>query len=652
MASKYIKKFKVPNNFENILSDFAKEILRNQPKDIIEFGIEYFKGLETNTKLDYKDKGENRPENYKRPENQEPNIISAPNKLEISQGDQNRLQRSMDKIDRINKEPVPVPEKEKGKKEEKKDEEINTKSEVELGRHVSKYIHEEEKETDEVKKILREEVYVKKEETVIKNGEVIKKETTEERYVKGNDQNGQNILPEKSEEEKTVIKKQEEPKTKGRYGGVVGDNEEHKKEYDDWFTKHSIDKQVIDYKPEEKKDENFERNEIGYKTWFNNHSERSIDQNQSGEIEKEKEEKNEKKISMEYRYLGNSGLRVSALGWGSMMMGSDKHENNVNAIKTLFSHGINFFDSAEIYDLGKCESELGKAIKELKIPREKIVVTTKIFRNGMDPNDSFLSRKHILEGLQQSLKRLQMDYVDVIFCHRYDKNTPIEEICRAMNYIIEKGMAFYWGTSEWDADQIVLAQKICQKLKLIGPIVEQTQYNLLHRNRIEREYANLFKDFKLGITVWSPLFSGVLTGKYIDSTPDESRYKKHSDLNGYGLDYYFQNKKEIDEKLIKLRDLAKNKLNCNLAQLSIAWILANSDISTIILGSTKMSQVEDVLPAVKIYKKLDKNILKEIEEIMGNSSIGPWDYETFTLLKNRRNELLGVDYVAKPDFTK
>ena len=355
---------------------------------------------------------------------------------------------------------------------------------------------------------------------------------------------------------------------------------------------------------------------------------------------------------MEYRYLGNSGLRVSALGWGSMMMGNDTDENNVNAIKTLISHGVNFFDSAEIYDMGKCETALGKAIKELKIPREKIVVTTKIFRNGMDPNDTFLSRKHILEGIKQSLKRLQMDYVDVIFCHRPDKNTPLEETCRAMNYVINKGMAFYWGTSEWDADQIMMAHKICEKLNLISPIVEQTQYNLLHRERIEREYSNLFKHFKLGITVWSPLFSGALTGKYIDSTPEDSRYKKHNELNGYGLDYYFQNKKEIDEKLIKLRDLAKNKLNCNLAQLSIAWILANPDISTIILGSTKMSQVEDVLPALQVYKNLDKNILKEIEEIMGNAAVGPWDYETFTLLKNRRNQLLDVDYVSKPDFVK
>ena len=355
---------------------------------------------------------------------------------------------------------------------------------------------------------------------------------------------------------------------------------------------------------------------------------------------------------MEYRYLGNSGLRVSALGWGSMMMGSDTHENNVNAIKTLISHGINFFDSAEIYDMGKCETALGKAIKELKIPREKIVVTTKIFRNGMDPNDTFLSRKHIIEGLKQSLKRLQLDYVDVVFCHRPDRNTPIEETCRAFNYVIENGMAFYWGTSEWDADQIMMAYKVCEKLNLIRPIVEQTQYNLLHRDRIEREYANLFKDFKLGITVWSPLFSGALTGKYLDSIPEDSRYKKHNELNGYGLDYYFKNKKEIDEKLKKLRDLAKNKLNCSLAQLSIAWILANPDISTIILGSTKMSQVEEVIPALEIYKKLTKEILKEIEEIMGTAAIGPWDYETFTLLRNRRNQLLDVDYIRKPDFVK
>ena len=355
---------------------------------------------------------------------------------------------------------------------------------------------------------------------------------------------------------------------------------------------------------------------------------------------------------MEYRYLGNTGLRVSVLGWGSMMMGTDTDENNKNAIKTLISHGINFFDSAEIYDLGKCETALGKAVKELQIPREKIVVTTKIFRNGGDPNDSFLSRKHIIEGINQSLKRLQMDYVDVIYCHRPDRNTPIEETCRAMNYVIEKGMAFYWGTSEWDADQIMLAYKICEKLNLMRPIVEQTQYNLLHRDRIEREYANLFKNFKIGITVWSPLFSGALTGKYLKDVPEDSRYKKHNELNGYGLDYYFKNKKEIDEKLEKLKAIAEKKLNCTLAQMSIAWIIANQDISTVILGSTKISQVEEIIPAIDIYKKMTKEIMKEIEEILNNAPIGPWDYESFKLLRNRRNELLDVDYLKMPDFVK
>jgi aryl-alcohol dehydrogenase-like predicted oxidoreductase len=262
----------------------------------------------------------------------------------------------------------------------------------------------------------------------------------------------------------------------------------------------------------------------------------------------------------------------------------------------------------------------------------------------MDPNDSFLSRKHIIEGLKQSLKRLQMDYVDVVFCHRPDKNTPIEETCRAMNYVIDKGMAFYWGTSEWDADQIMLAYKICEKLNLMRPIVEQTQYNLLHRERIEREYANLFKDFKLGITVWSPLFSGALTGKYLDSVPDDSRYKKRTELNGYGLDYYFKNKEAIDAKLRKLQDLAKNKLNCTLAQLSIAWIIKNNDISTCILGAMKKEQIEENIISLEVYKKLNKEILEEIENIMKNAPIAEIDYfNNFTPLPIRRNQQEKID---------
>ena len=251
MASKYIKRFKVPNDFENILNDFAKEILRNQPKDIIQFGIEYFKGLETNVKIDFKDKGENRPENYKRSEDQKPNIISAPNKLETSQEDKGRLQRSMDKIERINKDPVPV-----------------EKKEYESGRHVVKY---EEEQSTYSKKVITEEVHVTKQvtviskEKVIRNGEVIKDETHVERIVSGDGEEG------------------------GRYAGIEKEeNEKHKKEYDDWFTRHSMDKQVIDYKPEkEKMDEKLKRNEMGYGTWFKNHSQGSFEQSQSGELQKD-----------------------------------------------------------------------------------------------------------------------------------------------------------------------------------------------------------------------------------------------------------------------------------------------------------------------------------------------------------------------------
>ena len=298
MASKYIKKFKVPNNFENILSDFAKEILRNQPKDILDFGIEYFKGLETNSKYDYKDKGENRPENYKRPENQEPNIIHAPNNLEISQEDKNRLQRSMDKIDKINKDPIPVKEKEEDKEkieekdenkkiEDKKDEEINTQNEIVQERHISKYMQEEE--TTTVKKVATQQLHVTKQVTVIKNGEVIKNERIEQKYNKilGNDENGQNILQDGELAEDNIQEKpleKEEQEVNERYGRIIEENEEHKKEYDDWFTKHSIDKQVIDYKPQQEKlDENLKRNEVGYKTWFNNHSVRSIVQSKNDE---------------------------------------------------------------------------------------------------------------------------------------------------------------------------------------------------------------------------------------------------------------------------------------------------------------------------------------------------------------------------------
>ena len=329
---------------------------------------------------------------------------------------------------------------------------------------------------------------------------------------------------------------------------------------------------------------------------------------------------------MEYRYLGPTGLRVSVVSWGNWVNNaSDKL--TVDSVKFCLEHGINFFDTAEVYGLGAGETSLGKALKELNVQREKIVVSTKIFRCGMDPNDSFLSRKHIIEGIRNSLKRLQLDYVDVIFCHRYDRYTPLEETCRAMDWVINQGLAHYWGTSQWTASQIMEAYKICDKLNLIAPVVEQCNYNMMVRDRVESEYRDLFKRYRMGTTIWSPLESGILAGRYLNGIPDDSRYKLKHDNAPVDIQPYLDNKKEWDDKLLKLKDIAEKKLGCNLAQLAIAWVIANPDCSTTIL-----------------YKKLDKDILKEIEEILGNVPKGEIDYRDWQELPSRRNINLNVDY--------
>jgi voltage-dependent potassium channel beta subunit len=262
----------------------------------------------------------------------------------------------------------------------------------------------------------------------------------------------------------------------------------------------------------------------------------------------------------------------------------------------------------------------------------------------MDPNDSFLSRKHIIEGIRNSLKRLQLDYVDVIFCHRYDRYTPLEETCRAMDWVINQGLAHYWGTSQWTASQIMEAYKICDKLNLIAPVVEQCNYNMMVRDRVESEYRDLFKRYRMGTTIWSPLESGILAGRYLNGIPDDSRYKLKHDNAPVDIQPYLDNKKEWDDKLLKLKDIAEKKLGCNLAQLAIAWVIANPDCSTTILGASRVSQLEETVKAVEIYKKLDKDILKEIEEILGNVPKGEIDYRDWKELPSRRNINLNVDY--------
>ena len=343
---------------------------------------------------------------------------------------------------------------------------------------------------------------------------------------------------------------------------------------------------------------------------------------------------------MEYRYLGNSGLRVSVLSFGVML--HDNVSNLKEILKICLQNGVNFFDTAEFYGIGVAEKTFGQALKELNVPREKIIVSIKIFKNGSDPNDGGESRKHIIEGVKKSLKNLQLDYADIVFVHRYDRNTPIEETVRAMNYLIEKGLAFYWATSEWSPDQIERAFNIAKERNLIPPICDQAHYNLLSRGKIDNEYRDLFRFRKYGITAWSPLEGGILTGKYMENKiPEGSRISK-----GKGrLPVIWQSKKaDWEPKLEKLKKLAQEKLNCSLAQLSIAWVIRNNDISTAILGAMNPEQITENLKALDISKKMTKEILEEIETIMKNAPSGEYDYfNGFTEMPIRRNIQEGIN---------
>jgi len=285
-----------------------------------------------------------------------------------------------------------------------------------------------------------------------------------------------------------------------------------------------------------------------------------------------------------------------------------------------------FFDNAEVYAGGKAETVMGNVIKKAGWKRSDLVISTKVFWGGKGPNDKGLSRKHIIEGLAASLQRLQMDYVDVVFCHRPDPETPMEETVRAMNYVIEKGQAFYWGTSEWSAEQIIDAVGIANRLHLIAPIVEQPQYSMLHRTRFEVEYARLYKEIKLGTTIWSPLASGLLSGKYSkDHIPEDSRlahktgeWLKNQLISGSGLNGLEEkNFDTILDKVEKLKPIA-HEVGASLAQLAIAWCLKNPNVSTVITGASRKSQVEENLKALEISKKLTPEILEKIETILAN----------------------------------
>jgi voltage-dependent potassium channel beta subunit len=258
---------------------------------------------------------------------------------------------------------------------------------------------------------------------------------------------------------------------------------------------------------------------------------------------------------------------------------------------------------------------MGAAIKELGWKRSDVVITTKLFWGGSGPNDKGLSRKHIIEGIKASLKRLDMDYVDLLYCHRPDPSTPIEETVRAMNWVIDHGYSMYWGTSEWSAEQITEAWEIANRLGLIGPAMEQPEYNLFARKRVEQEYAELYKKYGIGLTTWSPLASGFLTGKYTkDNIPEGSRF---------ALENYKQlaEKSLVDEAFAKieaLKPIAK-ELDASLAQLALAWCAKNPNVSSVITGATKEHQVVENMKSIELLPKLTPEVMEKIHKIIGDS---------------------------------
>ena len=321
---------------------------------------------------------------------------------------------------------------------------------------------------------------------------------------------------------------------------------------------------------------------------------------------------------MEYRNLGKSGLRVSALSYGSWVTFSiqlDKAKAK-KTMKHAYDKGINFFDNAEAYASGASEKIMGEVLSDLGLKRDTYIVSSKVFWGGQAVTQRGLNSKHIRDACDSALKRLQVDYLDMYFCHRPDFHTPVEETVRAMDVLVKQGKILYWGTSEWSADRIREAYSIAYQYGLTPPSMEQPQYNMFHREKLEKEYLGLFSSERLGTTIWSPLASGVLTGKYNEGIPKGSRmtlpdYKFLRD----GL----ESKKGAEniKKVIKLSKIAE-KLDISMAQLSIAWCLKNKNVSTVILGATTTKQLDENIKAAENVRLIDDKVMNSIEKILKN----------------------------------
>jgi len=319
---------------------------------------------------------------------------------------------------------------------------------------------------------------------------------------------------------------------------------------------------------------------------------------------------------MEYRRLGNAGLKVSALSFGSWVTFSNQVDtkNAKEMMAYAYDHGVNFFDNAEVYAAGESEKIMGDCIQQLGWGRDTYIVSSKVFWGGKLPTQMGLSRKHIFDACHAALKRLKVDYLDLYFCHRPDPDTPNEEIVWAMNDLMRQGKILYWGTSEWPSNVLINAFETADKLHLTRPTMEQPEYNMFERKKVEEDFSYLYNEFGLGTTIWSPLASGILTGKYEKGIPEKSR----ANLPGYEwMKERFQSAEGRSkiEKAAKLNIVAK-ELGVSLSQMSIAWCLKNPNVSTVILGASRMEQLQENMKSLDVLPRLTKDVMKKISEII------------------------------------
>lgn len=334
-------------------------------------------------------------------------------------------------------------------------------------------------------------------------------------------------------------------------------------------------------------------------------------------------------MNMEYRRLGKSGLPVSALSYGSWVTFSNQLavDAALEAMTAAYEAGINFFDNAEVYALGQSEIIMGEALKRAGWGRDTYILSSKVIWGSVSdpkPTQRGLHRKHVFEACHDALRRLQVDYLDLYFCHRFDPNVPMEEIVQTMTDLVRQGKVLYWGTSEWTAAQILDAHGVARQYGLIPPTMDQPEYNMFRRDRVELELAPLYEKMGLGTTIWSPLYYGILTGKYNDGVPADSR----ATLPGYEWMREIVEGEEGQKRIARVRQLSTiaESLDTSTTRLALAWCLKNPHVSTVILGASRVEQVHDNLGALEVLPRMTDDVMAAIEDVLGNKPKQP---ETF-----------------------